>query len=152
MTAEDFEKIEKELSLSLPTAYRDALARPEFQSEAAGFQEFTGDADEVIGLNLEIRADGFCGVKWPVNYLVIGGDGAGDYYFTDVNRTTPAVFLADHERTLRPKRIVTSEGYETFADFITFIAKLESENDAAFAEEEAEPGSASAKKPWWKLW
>ncbi len=152
MTAEDFEKIEKELSVSLPAAYRDALARPEFQSEAAGFQEFTGDADEIIGLNLEVRADGFCGVKWPVTYLVIGDDGAGDYYFTDVNRTTPAVFLADHERTISPKRIVTSEAYETFADFIGFIAKLESESDAAFTEEVADPGSTSAKKPWWKLW
>ena len=150
MTAEDFEKIEKELSLSLPAAYREALARPEFQSEAAGFQEFTGDADEVIGLNLEVRADGFCGVKWPVNYLVIGDDGAGDYYFTDVNRTTPAVFLADHERTLKPKRIVTSEGYETFADFIAFVARLQSETDEAFVEEEA--GSPVQRKPWWKLW
>ncbi len=152
MTAEDFEKIEKELSLSLPVAYREALARREFQSEAAGFQEFTSDADEIIGLNLEVRADGFCGVKWPANHFVIGDDGAGDYYFTDLNRTTPAVFLADYELTTNKKRLITSEGYETFADFIAFISKLESENDAAFAEEEAEPGSISAKKPWWKLW
>jgi hypothetical protein len=150
VTAEDFEKIEKELSLSLPAAYREALARPEFQSEAAGFQEFTSDADEIIGLNLEVRADGFCGVKWPANHLVIGDDGAGDYYFTDVNRTMPAVFLADHERTISPKRIVTSEAYETFADFIRFVARLQSETDAAFAEEEAK--SPAQKKPWWKLW
>ena len=152
MTAEDFEKIEKELSLSLPAAYREALARPEFQSEAAGFQEFTSDADEIIGLNLEVRAEGFCGVKWPVNYLVIGEDGAGDYYFTDVNRERPAVFLADHELTSSKRRLITSEGYETFADFIAFISKLESENDTVFAEEKAESDTALPKKAWWKLW
>lgn len=152
MTAEDFEKIEKELSLSLPVAYREALMRPEFQSEAAGFQEFTGDADEIIGLNLEVRKEGFYGVKWPEHYLVIGEDGAGDYYFTDVNRTTPAVFLADHELTINKKRLITSEGYETFADFIAFIIKLESESDAVFVEDETSSGSEQQKKPWWKLW
>lgn len=126
--------------------------RPEFQSEAAGFQEFTGDADEIIGLNLEVRKEGFYGVKWPEHYLVIGEDGAGDYYFTDVNRTTPAVFLADHELTINKKRLITSEGYETFADFIAFIIKLESESDAVFVEDETSSGSEQQKKPWWKLW
>ena len=150
MTAEDFEKIEKELSLSLPAAYREALMRPEFQSEAAGFQEFTGDADEIIGLNLELRASGFYHVKWPEHYLVIGEDGAGNNYFTDVIKQRPAVFLADHELTISKKRLVTSETYETFPDFIAFILQLQSENDAAFAEEEAE--TATEKKPWWKLW
>ncbi len=150
MTAEDFEKIEKELSLSLPAAYREALMRPEFQSEAAGFQEFTSDADEVIGLNLEVRASGFYGVKWLEHCLVIGDDGAGNNYFTDVKKERSAVFLADHELTISRKRLVTSETYETFADFIAFILRLQSENDAAFAEEEAE--SQVVKKPWWKLW
>lgn len=150
MTAEDFEKIEKELSISLPAAYRESLMRPEFQSEAAGFRDFTGDADEIIGLNLEVRSAGFYGVKWPEHYFVIGEDGAGNSYFTDVNKERPAVFLADHELTISKKRLVTSETYETFADFIAFILGLQSENDAAFAEEETE--SVVEKKPWWKLW
>ena len=150
MTTDDFEKIEKELSLSLPAAYREALLRPEFQSEAAGFQEFTGDADEIIGLNLEVRAEGFYGVKWPEHYLVVGEDGAGNNYFTDLNKERPAVFLADHELTISKKRFATSETYETFADFIALTLRLQSENDAAFAEEEAE--SPVVKKPWWKLW
>jgi hypothetical protein len=152
VTAEDFEKIEQELSIKLPKTYRDMLLRPEFQGEAAGFMEFSGDADEVIGLNLEVRKEGFYGAKWPEHYLVIGEDGAGNNYFTDVRRETPAVFLADHELTTNNRRLITSEGYETFADFLSFIAKLDSENDAAFAEEEAGEDSSSLRKPWWKLW
>ena len=124
--------------------------RPEFQSEAAGFQEFTGDADEIIGLNIEVRSAGFYGVKWPEHYLVIGEDGAGNSYFTDVKKERSAVFLADHELTINKKRLVTSETYETFADFIALSLRLQSENDAAFAEEEAE--TQVEKKPWWKLW
>lgn len=123
--------------------------RPEFQGEAAGFMEFTGDADEVIGLNLEVRRDGFYGAKWPEHYLIIGEDGAGNSYFTDVKREQPAVFLADHELTTNKDRLITSEGYESFADFIAFILKLRSENDAAFAEDET---PEVKRKPWWKLW
>lgn len=149
MNADELARIEEELSLSLPPAYREIVLRPEFQGEAAGFMEFTGDADEVIGLNLEARKEGFFGVKWPEQYLIIGEDGAGNSYFTDLKRERPAVFLADHELTSNKRRVITSEGYETFADFLAFISKLQSETDAAFAEDET-PGSK--KKPWWKLW
>jgi hypothetical protein len=149
VTPEDLARIEQELSVSLSQSYRDALLRPEFQGEAAGFMEFTGDADEVIGLNLEARRDGFYGVKWPQHYLVIGEDGAGNSYFTDLNRERPAVLLADHELTTDKGRLITGEAYETFADFIAFILKLRSENDAAFAEEDT---PEIKRKPWWKLW
>lgn len=149
MTSTDFARIESELLVILPPTYREFLLRPEFQSEAAGFQEFSGDADEVIGFNLEVRRDGFGGVKWPLHYLVIGEDGAGNNYFTDLKRERPAVFLADHELTANKRRLITGEAYETFADFVVFIAKLQSENDAAFVEEEA---LEVKPKPWWKLW
>lgn len=149
MTPEDFARIEEELSLTLPQSYRDALQSAEFQGEAAGFMEFTADADEVIGLNLEARQEGFFGVKWPEHYLIVGEDGAGNSYFTDLKRERPAVFLADHELTMNKRRLVTSEGYATFADFITFILKLQSETDAAFTED-ASP--EIKRKPWWKLW
>lgn len=149
MTPADLARIEEELSVSLPQPYREVLQRPEFQGEAAGFMEFTGDADEVIGLNLEVRKDGFYGAKWPEQYLVIGEDGAGNSYFTDLKREHPAVFLADHELTINKRRVVTSEGYETFTDFIAFIRKVQSENDAVFAADETPD---APKKPWWKLW
>lgn len=149
MNADELARIEEELSVSLPPAYREIVLRPEFQGEAAGFMEFTGDADEVIGLNLEARKEGFYGTQWPAQYLVIGEDGAGNSYFTDLKRERPAVFLADHELTTRKRRLVTSEGYETFADFLAFIGKLQSETDAAFAEDER---LESKKRPWWKLW
>lgn len=149
MTAEDFAHIEAELLVKLPKTYREILQRPEFQGEAGGFLEFTGDADEVIGLNLEVRRDGFYGAKWPQHYLIIGEDGAGNSYFTDLNRDMPAVFLADHELTTNRRRLVTSEGYATFADFLIFIGKVASENDPAFAEDET---PEIKPKPWWKLW
>ncbi|MEK7780668.1 MAG: SMI1/KNR4 family protein [Verrucomicrobiota bacterium] len=151
MTPEDFARIEQDLSVSLSQAYRAALMRPEFQSEEAGFQEFSGDADEIIGLNLEVWEEGFHGVKWPDHYLVIGEDGAGNNYFTDLTKERPAVFLADHEQTSNKKRLVTSETYETFADFLAFIHRLQAEVEKTMEpEEQVEAGPA--KKPWWRFW
>ncbi len=149
MTSEDFTRVEQELAVSLPEAYREVLQRPEFQGEAAGFQEFSSDADEIIGLNLEVRQGGFAGTKWPPHYFVLGDDGAGNYYFSDLKRTRPAVFLADHELTMGRKRLSTSETYETFPDFISFVLRLQSETDAAFEESGPKP---VAPKPWWKRW
>ncbi len=150
MTSEDCARIEQELSIALPPAYCEALQRPEFQGEAAGFEEFSGDADEIIGLNLEIRAAGFYGVKWPQHYLVIGEDGAGNNYFTDLKKLRPAVSLADHELTNK-NRLVTSETYETFADFIGFIHRLHAEAEAA-VETEDPVEAEQRKKPWWRFW
>lgn len=125
--------------------------RPEFQSEEAGFQEFSGDADEIIGLNLEVWEEGFYGVKWPDHYLVIGEDGAGNNYFTDLKKERPAVFLADHELTATKNRLVTSESYETFADFIAFIHRLHAEVDTGI-DAEVQTETSSTKKSWWRFW
>ena len=123
------------------------MMRPEFQGAGAGFQQFSGDADEIIGLNLEVWQDGFCGVKWPDHYLVIGDDDAGNHYFTDVTKDRPAVFLADYEETVRQKRLVTSETYETFGDFLADIPRLQSEVKTS----EVQPEQAPVRKPWWRF-
>lgn len=152
MTPEDFARIEKDLSVILPPTYREALLRPEFQSAEAGFQEFSGDADEIIGLNLEVWEDGFCGAKWPDHYLVIGEDGAGNNYFTDLKQTRPAVFLADHELTASKKQLVTTESYETFADFIAFVHRLQAAANTLLPESEETSGGSPTKKSWWRFW
>ena len=149
MTPEDLARIERDLSVTLTPSFRETLQRPEFQSESAGFQEFSGDADEIIGLNLEVWEDGFCGVKWPEHYLVIGEDGAGNNYFTDLHQPRPAVLLADHEQTTKQQRLVTSESYDTFADFIAYIHRLQFEMDVP---PETSPAQYHAKKPWWRFW
>lgn len=125
--------------------------RPEFQSEEAGFQEFSGDADEIIGLNLEVWEDGFYGVKWPEHYLVIGEDGAGNNYFTDLKKDRPAVLLADHELTAEKNKLVTSESYDTYADFVAFIHRLHAEVGTGVDAEE-QPEASPTNKPWWRFW
>lgn len=151
MTSEDLARIEKDLSITLTPAYRAALERPEFQSEAAGFQEFSGDADEIIGLNLDLWEEGFAEVKWQDHHLVIGEDGAGNVYFTDLKKECPAVFLADHEQTASKKLLITSEAYETFADFIAFIHRLQAEI-AVMPESDESQEASPAKKSWWRFW
>ena len=99
MTSEDLARIEKDLSITLTPAYRAALERPEFQSEAAGFQEFSGDADEIIGLNPDLWEEGFAEVKVAGSSSCDRRRRRGNVYFTDLKKECPAVFLADHEQT-----------------------------------------------------
>jgi hypothetical protein len=58
-----------------------------------GIQELTGVADEVIKATKDLRANRFYGAKWLDNFFVIGDDGAGDYYFMNVERKTSTVFF-----------------------------------------------------------
>lgn len=151
MAPEDLDRIETELAVTLPAGYREILRRVEFQGAAAGFEEFSGDADEIVGLNLEVRQDGFFGVKWPRHFLVIGTDGAGNNYFTDLERDVPAVFLADHEQTTKRGRLITAESYASFADFLIFVQRLTVEVASnPIAETEAE--ETRPPQPWWRWW
>lgn len=154
MTAEELDRVQEELGVVLPPAYRLIQSRPEFQTEAAGFAEFSGDADEVIGWNLELRQEGFARINWPESKIVIGEDGAGNYYFTDLEHDRLAVHLADCAATERQKRLMTSEAYETFADFLRFVQRLESELDVTGGDSGGadETESAPVQKPWWRRW
>jgi len=141
MTIGNLERIEKELNLVLPPAYREFMQGGKFGGGYEGTQDLTGVADEVIQMTKDLRKNGFFGAKWPDNFLVIGDDGAGDYYFTDVHKDRPAVFFADHELTTNKNRLVVSKKnqYESFADFWEFIQKM---NEAT---------ERSLKKRWWQF-
>jgi hypothetical protein len=150
MTTADLDRIGQELNLVLPRSYREFMQNGKFGDSDDGPQELTGGADEVIKLTKDARKQGFYGATWPDNYLVIGDDGAGDYYFTDVQKERPAVFFADHELTTIKKKLVVSveEQYETFSAFWKFIEEM-----AADTEEHIQRSVSSRQvKRWWQFW
>ena len=123
MTADELDRIERELGLKLPGSYREFMQSGEFGEGSRGPQDLTGVGEEVIAMNKDLRMNGFFGAKWPEHYIAIGDDGAGDYYFTDAQRDRPAVFLADHELTTNKDCLVVSKKYqyETFLRFWEFL-------------------------------
>lgn len=146
MTATELDRIEAELNLVVPRSYREFMQSGSFGEGEGGPQELTGVADEVIERTKLFRAKGFFGSKWPDNYMVIGDDGAGDLYLTDVEKERPAVQFADHEMTSVERRLVISdkEKYETFAEFWEYLEKMEEEVELAMERQN--------KKPWWRFW
>jgi hypothetical protein len=139
MTADDLERIEKELHLTLPRSYREFMQSGKFGEGYDGIQELTGVADEVIEATKDLRANRFYGAKWPDNFLVIGYDGAGDYYFMNVERKTSTVLFADHELTTNKDCLVIEEKYETLSEFWEFLENVNK------AQERWE------KRRWWKF-
>jgi hypothetical protein len=74
MTPGDLARIEKAPSLPLPRAYCEFMQCSKFAEGFSGTQDFSGDADEVIEINEDLRRNGFFGVQWPHTFLAIGDD------------------------------------------------------------------------------
>jgi SMI1 / KNR4 family (SUKH-1) len=94
ITRKDLARIKAELAIHLPNGYSTVLLEDPFKGEA---QEFYGEADEILKQTKWNRDEGFFGLEWPDNYLVVGDDGAGNQYFIDLNRPESPVFFVDHE-------------------------------------------------------
>ena len=107
ISPKDLARAESELKIQLPADYAAALLKNPFKG---GAQEFYGNLDEILNQTKWNRDEGFFGLKWPENYLVIGDDGAGNQYFIDLNRTPSPVFFVDHEiAAVKDKWEVTEE-------------------------------------------
>lgn len=146
MTAAELDQIESELDLALPLSYREFMQSGKFGEGYEGTQCLYGMADEVIKETKSVRKNGFYGVKWPENYLVIGDDGAGNVYFTDVTQERPAVLMAQHELTIGRRRLEIDERdkHQTFVEFWQNLQKWYEETDIAIEKQN--------KKRWWRFW
>ncbi len=63
--------------------------------------ELTDDLELLLQLNQEVRLEPIpdgegLALTWPENLLVIGENGAGDYYCIDINEPDPHVLFFDH--------------------------------------------------------
>jgi hypothetical protein len=96
MDTEALARIEEILHLRLPEWYRSAMLSYRPLNPMDG-EILVNDAVELTNVNLELRRDGFFDMAWPGHYLWIGGDGAGNGYFLDLQQKGTAVFFADHE-------------------------------------------------------
>jgi hypothetical protein len=147
MTTGDLERIEKELKLVLPRSYREFMKSGKSGEGYGGTQDLTGVAEEVIEATKDLRAHGFYGASWRDYFLVIGDDGAGDYYFTDLQKERPAVFFADHELKTNKDHLAVSdkEQYQTFSELWEFIEKTNAATNLAIQRQQEQ----RSNKQWW---
>ncbi len=77
MEIADQELIEKELSISLPSSYKEfVISFPEDLAIAAGDFEFYSEASRVLEMNKDLRKTPFYqGRPWPERLFAIGENG-----------------------------------------------------------------------------
>lgn len=115
MSAFNFDQIEEELGLVVPTVFRDFIA----SAEALGFpfaeEGFYEDTDAMVVGNLEMR-DGFDGL-WKDHFLAFEtiGDSCGNYYFIK------AAAKDDDEIALMSHDPPGSEGEESASSFFRYV-------------------------------
>jgi hypothetical protein len=86
--------VEKRLGTEMPNAYREfQLNYPEQLIESKFNNEyFTNDSSYLIEMNESFRGGGL-----PKDYLVIGNDIGGNYFFININGSDSSVYYLDHE-------------------------------------------------------
>lgn len=124
ITREDLTKIEVELNIRLAADYAEALLEDPFEGRG---QEFCTRADEIIEQTKWYREEGFYGLEWPDNYLVIGDDGAGDANFIDLTLISSPVFFADHEYAAVDNRWQITEEAPNIAGYIEKVREIDEE-------------------------
>jgi hypothetical protein len=144
MNAEDLERIEDMLRLTIPADFARFLAtqpeddgrslwEPKEMPGVAALAMFS-TADRVIVENLQLRQGGFTD-KWPASHLAIGDDLCGNVFFLDTTRSpSPAVQLWAHD----PVDDVTLAA-DSFPDLIADFARMAPRDDAGERTPETEP-------------
>lgn len=101
MRPDEIKRIEKELSIGLPTHYATFLSKFEglnnFEVDIGHF--LYSSAEDLIEMN---KLVGFhLSDKIIKNKLIIGDNGGGDFYLIDlINKADQTVYLFDHEETV----------------------------------------------------
>ncbi len=96
MTADDLNRIEKELSIKLPESYRRFMLAFPVPAFAGNHEtELWDDADALIKQNLELRK-GITFVRpWPPRFFALGVDGGGSATAIDLNEPSTPIIWAD---------------------------------------------------------
>jgi len=134
MTDEDLNRIEAELAISLPDAYRIfQIARDPSDVDSISLSD---DASFVIERTLEYR-EGYAGIPpWNSDALYIGDEDDACPYVLFC--TAGRVVQTDHG-DLTAKPLSDFGLFEAFADELEFR-----QDDIKLANQE--------RKPWWKIW
>ena len=97
MSPLDVERIEQELHISLPQAYKDAVTNyPATAFRGNSDQNLWDNADELIRYNLELRAGDVSFVDpWPKRFFALGLDGGGCSDALDLEDPESGVYWFD---------------------------------------------------------
>ena len=160
MKTQELEQIEVELSIVLPSDYRNLLHNyPEnlMESDAPDFS-LMFDHNRIIEENLNARKN-FWGKPLNKEVLIIGENGCGDYFLIETKNNSPVYsFFHDNNKFYR-----IADGLEKYIEMILDDTieenwgNIEFESQDFRVQKESEPTAinpqptASGKKKWWQF-
>jgi hypothetical protein len=98
MQASEIDRIERELEIKLPDAYRKALLSYPIPAYAGNSETmFWDDAGRLIALNLELRNGRSPVDPWPVRFYALGQDDGGCSDALDLDDPEYGVFWFDRQ-------------------------------------------------------
>ena len=91
--------LERELAVSLPPEYSEALLNDPLQAELPPdyITDFASDKETLVRANQLYRKCGYYNKGWPDNIFWIGGDGGGGAYFLQIHSNDSNVHYIDWE-------------------------------------------------------
>lgn len=145
MTNQDLAKLETELDLTLPAAYRALML------EHPGFfrhYELCDHVDPLLYDNRFLREDGFFGENWPKTFYALGNDGSGNVYFITTEPFDGNVYFADHEGGPGPNELEAAKRHDSLAGFVD---SLRNQHDIILADAR-KMNEQIANRKWWQFW
>jgi hypothetical protein len=143
VTADDLDRVERELGIRLPGDYRAlVLAYPTELGSSGPDYELLDAPEQLIAINRRLREQGFFGLPWPAHYFSFGGDGSGNEYYLDLHKAPSPVYFADHEGS------VYQEQWPSLQAWLTERLREQAEWEI----EEQERARRKAMKRWWQFW
>ena len=105
MTSSDFERLEKELKISLPKDYKSLMAAYPFQADSFSADcLLPDDADRLLELSSSQN-------KLPPHSFIIGDDSEYETYFFDTSRELSTIFAFDEQSGKVQERFPNLEAY-----------------------------------------
>lgn len=143
MTSDDLDRVERQLGVRLPAAYRALIqAYPVGLGASGPDYQLIDDAEQLIAINRRLREHGFFGQPWPAHFFSFGGDGSGNEYYLDLRRDPSPVCFADHEGS------PCSEQWPSLDEWLAERIREKAEWQA----EGRRRAARKASKRWWRFW
>ena len=117
MSPDDLDRIERELAISLPRAYRAALSPfPVPACRGNSDRDLWDDAEELIAWNRSLRAGSVGAPPWPTRMFSVGTAGASSCYAIDLDAERAPVWWVDQWRFDAKGTGIVSSSFEAWLE------------------------------------
>jgi cell wall assembly regulator SMI1 len=149
MIEAEFDRIEREMGITLPDDYRETMIHYPFPPDSSpAINDLCNNASELISWNKDGSS---LDIEEASEYFMIGTDGSEELYFIDVRlqRSSVYVYCIDTD--------TFSVVAASLAEWVNMISEMEQEAEEGLAasketESMRKKEKENKEKKWWRFW